>query len=93
MTRQVNASGAATQFIWDAGKQESTTIDPDGVFCYDGYRGNTLVYSQNGNGDTNHRRYDEQVNPNLLVDPQGNQTTGGFDGAGNVRGGSDNLGA
>ena len=84
LNRQVNASGAATQFIWDASKQESTTIDPDGVFFYYRYRGDTLVYSQNGNGDTNHRRYNQQVDPNLLVDPQGNQTTGGFDGAGNV---------
>jgi len=84
VSRQVNASGAATQFSWDAGKQESTTIDADGVPFYDGYRGNTLVYSQNGNGDTNNRRYDQLVNPNLVVDPHGNQTTGGYDAAGNV---------
>jgi len=84
VTRQVNASGAATTFEWDASKQESKTIDADGVVSYDGYRGNTLVYSQNGGGFTSHRRYDQLVNPNLLVDPQGNQTTGGSDGAGNV---------
>jgi RHS repeat-associated protein len=84
VVRQADALGAVTTFSWDPTKQEATTVDPDGVHYFDGYRGNVLVYSQNGNGDTVNQRYDTTINPNLLVDPKGNQTVSAFDGAGNV---------
>jgi len=84
VTRQVDASGAALTFAWVAALQEATTTDADGVTYYDGYRGNVLVYSQNGNGDTVHQRYDQQIDPNLLVDPQGNQVASVFDQASNL---------
>lgn len=84
VTRQVDASGAATTFSWDPAKQESTTIDPDGVPYFDGYRGNSWVYSQNGNGDTANQRYDNEVNPDLFVDPEGNQTIRAYDPSGNL---------
>ncbi|HEY9476262.1 MAG TPA: DUF6531 domain-containing protein [Mycobacteriales bacterium] len=80
---QVDASGAATTFSWDAVAQESTMVDPDGVHYFDGYHGNVLVYSQNGNGDTVNQRYDQEVDPTLLVDAQGNQTSSAFDTASN----------
>ena len=84
ITKQVDATGAATTFSWNAAAQEATTIDADGVPFYDGYRGNVLVYSQNGNGDTVNQRYDQQVDPNLLVDAQGNQLASVYDQASNV---------
>lgn len=84
VTEQVDAGGAGTTFTWAADKQEATTIDADGVPVYDGYRGNVLVYTQNGNGDVTNARYDPGVNRNLVVDPQGNQTSGAFDAAGNL---------
>jgi RHS repeat-associated protein len=83
IARQVDASGATATFSWDAGKQESTMTDADGVPYYDGYRGNVLVYAQNGNGDTVNQRYDQEVDPNLLVDAKGNQTASTFDPASN----------
>ncbi|NUP45883.1 MAG: hypothetical protein HOW97_01000 [Catenulispora sp.] len=79
VTKQVDATGAATTFAWDAAKQESTTTDADGVVFYDGYRGNTVAYTQDGNNDTSNQRYDAAVNPNLTVDPQYNQTSRTFD--------------
>jgi RHS repeat-associated protein len=84
VTGQVDASGAATTFSWNAAKQESTTTDADGVVYFDGYRGNSWVYSQNGNGDTTNQRYDAEVDPNLLVDPQGNQTASAYDATSNL---------
>ena len=81
---QSDALGKVTTFAWDAGQQEATTTDPDGVVYFDGYRGNVLVYSQNGNGDTTNQRYDEEVDPTLLVDAKGNQTVSAYDGSGNL---------
>ncbi|WP_433381118.1 RHS repeat-associated core domain-containing protein [Actinoplanes sp. CA-142083] len=81
---QTDALGKITTFAWDAGKQEATTTDPDGVVYFDGYRGNVLVYSQNGNGDTTNQRYDQQIDPTLLVDAKGNQTVSAYDGASNM---------
>jgi RHS repeat-associated protein len=81
---QSDALGKVTTFAWDAGKQEAATTDPDGVVYLDGYRGNVLIYSQNGNGDTTNQRYDEQIDPTLLVDPKGNQTVSAYDGASNM---------
>lgn len=80
---QTDATGAITTFEWDAEGQEAKTTDPDGVVVYDGYRGNVLVYSQNGNGDVDNTRYDRSLNANLTVDPKGNQYEGEFDPAGN----------
>ena len=84
VTKQVDASGAATTFAWDPAKQEATTTDADGVPYFDGYRNNVLVYSQNGNGDTVNHRYDQEIDPNLLVDAQGNQTVSNYDRSGNL---------
>ena len=84
ITKQVDASGAATMFSFDPATQISTTTDADGVPYLDGYHGNVLVFSRNGNGDTVNQRYDQEVDPNLLVDPQGNQTASTFDPASNM---------
>lgn len=84
ITRQLDATGAATTFAWNPTTQEATTVDADGVPFYDGYRGNVLVYSQNGNGDVVNQRYDQQVDPNLLVDAQGNQLASVYDQASNM---------
>jgi len=83
VSSQADADGAVTRFGWD-GIQQATTIDPDGVTWVDGYRGHVLLFSQNGTGDTTNRRYDAALNPNLLVDANGNQRESGFDGSGNV---------
>jgi RHS repeat-associated protein len=79
VVKQVDASGAARTFSWNATTQEATTVDADGVTYFDGYRNNAIVFSQNGNGDTTNQRYDQAVDPNLLVDPQGNQTISSYD--------------
>lgn len=84
VVKQVDPSGAATTFAWDATNQESTTTDPDGVPYYDGYRGNSWVYSQNGNGDTANQRYDNEINADLFVDPEGNQTVKAYDASSNL---------
>ncbi|GAA2564266.1 hypothetical protein GCM10010435_40680 [Winogradskya consettensis] len=84
VTAQTDALGKVTTFAWDATKQEARTTDADGVNFFDGYRGNVLVYSQNGNGDTTNQRYNAQVDPTLLVDAKGNQLAAGFDTAGNM---------
>ncbi|NKE57640.1 RHS repeat protein [Lentzea sp. PSKA42] len=80
---QSNADGARTTFEWDAGRQESKVTDPDGVVVFDGYRGNVLVYTQNGNGDAVNTRYSAALDPSLTVDARGNQRERGFDAAGN----------
>ncbi|MBC3841486.1 hypothetical protein GXW82_17940 [Streptacidiphilus sp. 4-A2] len=76
VVRQSDAEGQVTTFSWDPGKQEATTVDPDGVTTYDGYRDNVLLYSQNGNGDTANHRYDTALNPSLLIDPWATSTPG-----------------
>jgi RHS repeat-associated protein len=81
---QTDADGAKTTFAWDAGKQQATTVDPDGVGVVDSYHDNVLLQSQNGNGDSVNVRYDGALNPNLSVDPRGNQQEGSYDGAGNL---------
>ena len=86
MLRQ-GTGGRPDAFAWDAGKQEARTTDADGVVVYDGYRGNVLIYSQRGNGDTDNHRYDRRLNRSLVVngsqgqhearfDPRGNPTVG-----------------
>jgi RHS repeat-associated protein len=81
---QTDAEGAVTRFSFDPSIHEATTIDPDGVHSFDGYQGNVLLYSQNGNNDTINRRYDAALNPNLFVDAKANQQETGFDAAGNA---------
>lgn len=81
---QADADGARTTFAWDAGKQQATTVDPDGVGVVDSYHDNVLLQSQNTNGDSVNVRYDGALNPNLSVDPRGNQQEGAYDGAGNL---------
>ena len=81
---QADADGATTTFAWDAGKQQATTTDPDGVGVVDSYHDNVLLQSQNTNGDSVNVRYDGALNPNLSVDPRGNQQEGAYDGAGNL---------
>jgi RHS repeat-associated protein len=80
---QRDALGAQTAFEWDAGEQESTTTDPDGVVVWDGYRGNVLVYSQRGTGDSDNHRYDADLNRNLVVNGKQNQHESSFDANGN----------
>lgn len=80
---QKDAVGNETTFAWDAAKQESVTTDPDGVHVYDGYRGNVLIYSQRGNGDVSHHRYDRTLNRELVVNGNHNQHVAAYDAAGN----------
>jgi len=84
VTRQVDASGAPTTFVWNPTNQEAITTDADGVATFDGYRSNVLVYSQNDNGDATNQRFDSQVDTNLIVDPHGNQTAMLYDTASNM---------
>jgi RHS repeat-associated protein len=83
MLRQIDAMGNVTRFAWDAEHQEATTTDADGVIVRDGYRGNVLVYSRRGNGDTDNHRYDASLNRNLVVDGNHNQHESAFDANGN----------
>ncbi|WP_442973728.1 RHS repeat-associated core domain-containing protein [Saccharothrix sp. NRRL B-16314] len=73
MSRQLDAMGNATAFAWNAAGQEATTTDADGVVTRDGYRGNVLLYSRRGAGDTDNHRYDGSLNRNLLVNGNHNQ--------------------
>ncbi|NMO57749.1 hypothetical protein HH310_42125 [Actinoplanes sp. TBRC 11911] len=82
--RQLDALGAATTFAWDATKQEAKTTDADNVVVWDGYKGNVLLYSQRGNGDTNNHRYDGTLNRNLVVNANQNQHESRYDAAGNL---------
>ncbi|MFC3743130.1 polymorphic toxin-type HINT domain-containing protein [Paractinoplanes deccanensis] len=83
--RQTDAENGVTTFAWDAGKQEATTTDPDGVVVVDGYRDNVLLWSRNGNNDVVNTRYDGKLQKSLVVDPKGNQEETTFDAAGNPR--------
>ena len=83
VSRQLDALGNETRFAWRAGPEESLTTDADGVQIYDGYRGNVLVYTQRGNGDTEHHRYDGALNRGLVVDGKQSQHESRFDDAGN----------
>ncbi|MEV4349465.1 RHS repeat-associated core domain-containing protein [Actinoplanes sp. NPDC049596] len=83
VTRQLDALGAATTFEWNAAKQEAKTVDADNVVVWDGYKGNVLLYSQRGNGDTNNHRYDGTLNRNLVVNGNQNQHESQYDAAGN----------
>jgi RHS repeat-associated protein len=84
VVRQADALGAATTFEWTAAKQEAKTTDADGVVVWDGYKGNVLLYSQRGNGDTNNHRYDGTLNRNLVVNGNQNQHESHYDPAGNL---------
>ncbi|WP_143082734.1 DUF6531 domain-containing protein [Cellulomonas sp. KH9] len=84
VVKQVDVNGKETTFAWDASRNEATTTDADGVVLHDGYRNNHLVYTQNGNGDTHHVRYDATGNSNLSVDPNGNQRAATHDADGNA---------
>ncbi|SNY53633.1 polymorphic toxin-type HINT domain-containing protein [Paractinoplanes atraurantiacus] len=83
--RQTDAENAVTTFAWNAGSQEATTTDPDGVVVVDGYRDNVLLWSRNGNNDVVNTRYDGKLQKSLVVDPKGNQEETAFDAAGNPR--------
>ncbi|MDF5757493.1 polymorphic toxin-type HINT domain-containing protein [Spongiactinospora sp. TRM90649] len=83
MTAQRDGLGKRTTFAWDAAKQEATTTDPDGVVTWDGYRGNTLVYTQRGTGDSDNHRYDRALNRDLVVNGNQYQHEAIFDGNGN----------
>lgn len=83
VVRQMDAVGNTTRFDWDATHEEATTTDADGVIVRDGYRGNVLIYSRRGNGDTDNHRYDASLNRNLVVDGNQNQHEAEFDANGN----------
>ncbi|NRQ39195.1 hypothetical protein HII36_46350 [Nonomuraea sp. NN258] len=82
VTEQRDGLGKKTTFEWDAAEQEAKTTDADGVAVYDGYRGNTLVYSQL-NGDADNHRYDKDLNRNLVVNGNQHQHEATFDANGN----------
>jgi RHS repeat-associated protein len=83
MARQIDAMGNATRFEWDATHEEAKTTDADNVVVRDGYRGNVLIYSRRGTGDTDNHRYDASLNRNLVVDGNQNQHEAQFDAHGN----------
>jgi RHS repeat-associated protein len=83
VTAQTDALGHKTIFAWDAGKQESTVTDPDGVVVHDGYLNNVLQFTQIGNNTTVHRA-DANGNTQVLGDAQGNQFDSAHDGDGNT---------
>lgn len=83
VVRQTDALGKVTTFEWRAAEQESLTVDADGVRIYDGYRGNVLVYTQRGNGDTENHRYDRSLNRGLVVNGKHSQHESAFDDRGN----------
>ncbi|MFF0574621.1 polymorphic toxin-type HINT domain-containing protein [Streptosporangium saharense] len=83
MIAQRDGLGKQTTFAWDAARQEATTTDPDGVVIWDGYRGNTLVYSQRGTGDSDNHRYDRDLNRDLVVNGNQHQHEATFDANGN----------
>ncbi|MFI6816441.1 RHS repeat-associated core domain-containing protein [Nonomuraea sp. NPDC050328] len=83
VTEQKDGLGKPTRFEWNAGRQEAKTTDADGVVVWDGYRGNTLVYSQRGTGDSDNHRYDRSLNRNLVVNAGQHQHEATFDANGN----------
>ncbi|RBQ20017.1 hypothetical protein DP939_09300 [Spongiactinospora rosea] len=83
ITEQRDGLGKATTFTWDAAKHEAKTTDADGVVVWDGYRGNTLVYSQRGTGDSDNHRYDRDLNRDLVVNGKQHQHEAIFDANGN----------
>ncbi|MFD1149819.1 RHS repeat-associated core domain-containing protein [Saccharothrix hoggarensis] len=83
MARQLDALGNATTFAWNAAEQEATTTDADGVVVRDGYRGNVLLHSRRGAGDTDNHRYDASLNRNLVVNGNHNQHESQHDANGN----------
>lgn len=80
---QYDALGNTTTFAWDPEAQVATTTDPDGVKVLDGYRDHVLLYTRNTNGDALVRRYDQDLNENLVVDAAGNQSEVTYDANGN----------
>jgi YD repeat-containing protein len=62
VSMQRDALNRTTTYAWNASTQVATTTDADGVVSFDEYRGNVLVASQNGNGDTQFYRYDGRLN-------------------------------
>jgi YD repeat-containing protein len=81
--RQEDALGKITALAWDPVRTVATTTDPDGVTTTDGYTGNVLQYTVNGNLDRTDFRYDERLNPILLTDPLGERVDISYDAAGN----------
>ncbi|MEJ2851905.1 MULTISPECIES: RHS repeat-associated core domain-containing protein [unclassified Saccharothrix] len=83
MARQFDALGNGTKFEWNADRQEAITTDADDVVVRDGYRGNVLVHTRRGAGDTDNHRYDGSLNRNLLVNGNHNQHESEHDANGN----------
>ncbi|MEV6242633.1 RHS repeat-associated core domain-containing protein [Lentzea sp. NPDC051838] len=83
VTRQLDALGNATSFAWNGETQEATTTDADGVIIRDGYRGNVLLYTRRGAGDTDNHRYDKSLNRALVVNGNHNQHESLYDLNGN----------
>lgn len=81
---QTDHNGKVTRFEWDATKQESKVTDPDGVVTFDGFRGNVLDHTQDGNNNVTLYRYDSQLNAQVLVDPMGHQFDMEHDAQGNI---------
>lgn len=83
VTKQLDALGNATSFAWNGETQEATTTDADGVIVRDGYRGNVLLYTRRGAGDTDNHRYDKSLNRALVVNGNHNQHESLYDLNGN----------
>ncbi|MGW6934688.1 RHS repeat-associated core domain-containing protein [Lentzea sp. NPDC054927] len=83
VAKQLDALGNATSFAWNGESQEATTTDADGVIVRDGYRGNVLLYTRRGAGDTDNHRYDKSLNRALVVNGNHNQHESLYDLNGN----------
>lgn len=84
VSEQLDHFNKATTFTWDPTKQRSVVTDPDGAIFTDGYLGNVLQFSQNGNGDVSQFRADSSLNLRVLQDPDGSQYVMTHDAEGNV---------
>ncbi|GAA2523167.1 hypothetical protein GCM10010201_21830 [Pilimelia columellifera subsp. columellifera] len=82
--KQTDGDGDVTSLAWDAAKQVATTTDPDGVAVRDGYRGNSLIWTQFGAGEVIHRRYDAKLNRSLVVSGRRNQHQTNYNDEGRV---------
>ncbi|MFS8101768.1 DUF6531 domain-containing protein [Lentzea alba] len=83
VSKQFDALGNTTSFAWNGETQEATTTDADGVIVRDGYRGNVLLYTRRGAGDTDNHRYDKSLNRALVVNGNHNQHESLYDLNGN----------
>jgi RHS repeat-associated protein len=84
VTSQQDVFGKTFTFAWYPAEQLSKVTDPDGVVVEDGFKDNVLLFSRNGNVDTQIYRYDSKLNRQVTAEPIGQQVESTFDAAGNL---------